>query len=132
MRKRARYFAPLLIFFVALNALFISGRNMLNRWNADQEVLIGGNLLLFIITLLSLFIARKGLQNTNSYAFVRSVYSSIILKLFVCMIAAFIYIAVFKKDINKPALFTCMGLYLVYTFIEVSILTKILKGKANG
>jgi len=37
-----------------------------------------------------------------------------------------------KKDLNKPALFACMALYLVYTFVEVSSLQKLLKQKKNA
>ncbi|MBD0367416.1 MAG: hypothetical protein ICV53_15115, partial [Flavisolibacter sp.] len=118
--------------FILLNAFFIAGRNLLERWNADVDVLIIGNILLFTITLTSIFIARKGLRQNNSYVFLRSVYGSIMLKLFLCIIAAFIYIATFRKDLNKPALFTLMGLYLVYTFIEVSLLTKTLKQNTNA
>lgn len=123
---------PIIIFFVVLNALFISGRSLLLRWGADQDVLIVGNLLLFAITILSIVISRKGLKSANPHAFVRGVYGSILLKLFACMIAAFIYIAIFKKAINKPAFFTCMGLYLVYTFMEVAVLTKMLKHKEDA
>lgn len=133
MRNNAgRAFLPIIILFLVLNGFFIAGKTMLLRWNADQNVLIIGNLLLFGITLLSFFMARKGLRNTNPHAFVRSVYGGIMIKLFICIIAAFIYIASFGKGLNKPALFTCMGLYLVYTFLEVSILTKLLKGNSNA
>ena len=72
---------------------------------------------------------KKGLNNPNPHAFVRSVYGSIMIKLFLCIIVALIYIAIYQKQLNKPALFTCMGLYLVYTFMEVSILMKMLKHK---
>ena len=123
---------PLVIFFVALNAFFISGRNMLERWGADQEVLIIGNALIFVITLLSFVIALRGLKNPNPNVFVRSVMASIMVKMFILIIAAFIYISLFKKDLNKPALFTCMGLYLVYTFMEVSLLTRFLRERTNG
>jgi len=54
------------------------------------------------------------------------------IKLFICVIAALIYIFLFRKDVNRAALFTCMGLYLIYTFIEVSVLTKMLKEKKNA
>jgi len=37
-----------------------------------------------------------------------------------------------KKDVNKPGLFFCMGLYIVYTFIEVSGLMKVNKQKTNA
>jgi len=130
--KRRRIFLPIVLLFIILNAFFISGRALLDRWGADQEVLIIGNLVLFAIFILSFFVAQKGLKTTNPHAFVRSVYGSMMIKLFICIIAAFIYIAVFKKGLNKPALFTLMGLYLVYTFVEVATLTKMLKQKANG
>jgi hypothetical protein len=128
MRNRKSFF-PIILFFIILNALFLSGRSLLARWNADQEVLLMGNLFLFIITIISFIIAARGLNTTNPHAFVRSVYASIMIKLFIIIIVAFIYIATMKKDLNKPAFFTLMGLYLIYSFIEVSILTKMLKRK---
>lgn len=130
--SRMKSFMPIVLLFIALNAFFIAGKHMLHRWNADQDVLIIGNLLLFSITLVSFLVAQKGLTNSNPHAFVRAVYASTLVKLFLCLIAAFIYIAMYKKNLNKPALFTCMGLYLLYTFLEVSLLTKLLKPKVNG
>jgi hypothetical protein len=132
MRKSAKAITPVLILFVILNAFFIAGKSRLLAWNVDQEVLIIGNALLFVITMLSFWLAQKGLGNANPHAFVRSVYTSMMLKLFACIIAAFVYIAMNRDNLNKPALFTCMALYLVYTFMEVSILMKQLKGRANG
>ncbi len=125
-------FAPVVIFFIVLNGFFISGKNMLQRWNADQEVLIVGNLLIFAVTLISFFITVRSLKNANPNVFVRSVIGSTMIKMFICVIAAFIYISIYKTGLNKPALFTCMSLYLVYTFLEVSVLMKLLKQKKNG
>jgi len=130
--RNKKPFMPVVLLFVILNALFIAGKSLLQRWDADQNVLIIGNALLFVITIISFLLAQKGLRNTNTHAFIRAIIGGIMIKLFVFVIAAFIYISMFKKDINKPALFTCMGLYLVYTFFEVSVLTKQLKQKANA
>jgi len=130
-RQRFKGYMPIVIFFVLLNGFFISGKNMLARWEADQDVLIIGNVLLFLVTSISFFLARRGMQQSNPHAFVRYVYGSIMIKLFICMIAAFIYISIYKKDLNKPALFTCMALYLVYTFMEVGVLMKMLRTKNN-
>lgn len=132
MRTKGRDFAPVVLLFITLNALFIAGRSSLERWGADQDVLIWGNLLLFTITLLSFLMARRGLSHPNPHRFIRSVYSSILIKLFACMITALLYIAIYKTDLNKPALFVCMGLYLVYTFLEVSVLMKMLKKSTHG
>ncbi len=130
--SKQKAFVPILLFFVVLNALFIVGRTTLENWGANQQVLILGNALLFMITIISFWMGSRGVKSSNPHAFVRSVYSGMMVKLFICIIAAFIYIAAYKKDLNKPAFFTLMGLYLVYTFIEVSALTKMLKQKANG
>jgi len=132
LKRRFKELTPVLLLFVVLNALFITGRTVLERWNVDQDVLIIGNLLLFLITLVSFGIAQKGLKSTNPNAFLRSVYGSIMLKLFLCIIAAVVYIVAFRSELNKPALFTCMGLYLVYTFLEVTALLKRLKHKTHG
>lgn len=132
MSRNSRGFLPIVILFVIVNAIFIAGRGLLERWGASQDVLIWGNLLLFVLTILSFVIAQRGLKDTNPHAFVRAVYSSIMLKLFASLIAAFIYIFLTRKDLNKPAFFALMGLYLVYTFIEVSTLTKMLKQRAHG
>lgn len=131
-KNKLKGFMPVILVFIVLNGLFISGKNMLQRWNLDQDVAIIGNLLLFIITLISYLLAQRGLKNPNPYAFVRSVYASVMIKLFVCIIAAFIYISMYKTKLNKPALFLCMGLYLVYTFLEVASLMKLLKQKKNA
>jgi hypothetical protein len=132
MQNRRRPMFVIVFLFIALNAFFISGKSMLARWGADQNVLIIGNLILFLITLISTLIAIRSLNSKNPHAFVRGVFGSITIKLFACMIAALVYIAIYKKDLNKPALFTLMGLYLLYTFLEVSSLTKLLKKNPNG
>lgn len=131
MRNKAP-FLPIVILFVVLNGFFLAGKNFLQRWGADQDVLIIGNAILFLITLISYLIAQRGIKNANTHFFIRAVMGGIMVKLFVAAIVAFIYISIFKKEINKPALFTCMGLYLVYTFIEVSVLTRQLKPKTNA
>ncbi|MDQ3276898.1 MAG: hypothetical protein M3Q06_01140 [Bacteroidota bacterium] len=115
-----------------VNAVAIALPTRMSEWNVSQNLLIGGNLFLFAVTFISYLIARRGLQSENTNAFIRSIYSSILFKLFICLIAAFIYIAVQRKELNKPAFFTCMGLYLVYTFLEVSILTRLLRRKPNA
>lgn len=131
MRKN-RPFLPVVVVFIILNAFFIAGKKLLLLWRADQDVLIVGNVILFVITLVSYLLAQKALKNTNPNAFIRAVIGGIMIKLFVSIIAAVLYVATFKYQINKPALFACMALYLVYTFVEVSVLTKQLKQISNA
>jgi hypothetical protein len=130
--NKRKQLSPILILFVSLNALFVAGKSILQRWGADQDVLIIGNLVLFVITLASFFLAVKNLKSSNPHAFTRGIFSSMLLKMFAFAIGAFIYISMKGKELNKPAFFTLMGLYLVYTFVEVASLTKLLRKPADG
>lgn len=131
MIKNPRLFLPILFVFIFLNMFFIIFRSFLETNGFDQEVLIISNLLLFLVSALGFLLQQRGLKATNPHAFVRSVYTSMILKLVACMIAVVIYISNVGNNVNKPALFLSMGLYLLYTTIEVIALMKSAKSK-NG
>jgi hypothetical protein len=122
----------MIVLFVVLNAFFIAGKNMLGKWGVDQSVVIVGNLILFTVSLTSFLLTRRSLASANPNAFVRAIYGSFIIKFFVCAVTAFVYIMAVKKEVSKPALIICMGLYIVYTAIEVSALTKLLKQRKNA
>lgn len=127
-----RKFLPIIILFIVFNAVFLLAKNILLDWGVELTVLIFGNLLLFVVSLISFFITKQGLKAKNTHAFVRSVYSSIMIKFFVCLGAIFIYAMNRKAGMNKSALFICFGLYIIYTVVEVSALMKLLKQKANA
>jgi hypothetical protein len=131
-RQTLRYFRPAIFIFFFLNIGFFTIQKSLAGWGFNQEVLVYGNILLFAICFISFLMGANGLQSKNNHAFFRWVYGSFIVKLFLLAGAAFIYIITMKKDVNKPALFLCMGLYLIYTLIEVSGLMKLAKKKSNG
>lgn len=131
LRNKFRDFLPILVVFILVNSMAVGLRAQWRDWNVDQDLLIAGNLFLFAVTAGSFLIAKKGLQHENPHAFVRAVFSSILIKLFITVIAAFIYISVYKKDLNKPAFFSLMALYLVYTFIEASVLSRMLRRKPD-
>jgi len=123
---------PMILIFILLNAFFIVGKEWLLKKNIDQDVLIAGNLILFLVSLLTFLLTQRSLKSTNPHVFVRAMYGGFIIKFFVVAVAAFVYIMVTKKNVNKPALFGCMGLYIVYTFFEVTALLRILKQKKNA
>lgn len=114
------------------NAFLIAGKNILVKWGVDTTVVSFGNLILVVVTFLSFWLSRRSLKSENPNVFVRAMYANVMIKLFVCIAAAFIYFAWAKKNINKPALFICMGLYVLYTVIEVSSLTKLLRKQKNA
>ena len=107
-------------------------KHLLDKPGIDGTVLIAGNFIIFLATALSFVVSQRSIQSPNPNASVRSLYGSFMIKFFVIAIAAFIYIMAVKKNVNKPALFICMGLYLIYTFLEVASLQKLLKQKKNA
>ena len=130
--NKFRPFLPVIVFFLAINVFTITTFGWPHRWKIDKDIITIGNCILFVATFLSYFFALRGLKSSNPHAFIRSVYVSIMMKFFICLLAASIYIMMYKANLNKPALFICMGLYLIYTFMEVMILTKIMKQKPNA
>jgi len=122
----------MILVFILLNALFLSGKSWLIKKGIDPDVMIIGNMVLFLVMLVSFLLTKRSLQSKNPNVFVRAMYGSFLIKFFILAIAAFVYIIVAKKDVNKPALITCMGLYILYTVFEVSSLLKLLKQKKNG
>jgi hypothetical protein len=111
---------PVLIYlFLGFSVLFGAGWVFFGRSPVDFMILLSGNFLLFAISYYSFRLGMKALHHKNVQVFLRLVYSSLLLKLFLLSIAAFIYIFQFRQEVNKPALFGCFGLYLIYTFTEV-------------
>ncbi len=121
------------ITFIALLVIAVAllTKNWLISLSVDTQVLLIGNALLYSIHLLTASFYKKTLHNNNVQAFIRGVYTGMIIKLFFCIIAAFVYIYIADKELNKPALFICMFLYLVYTFTEVTICMKQLKSASK-
>ena len=123
---------PLFIVFGLLSAFFITGKSWLEKKGIDTNVLIIGNLILFGVSLAAFLITSKAFRSPGPQAFVRAMYSSFIIKFFAVAVAAFVYIMVIKKNVNKPALIACAGFYIIYTGIETRALMKLLKQKNNA
>ena len=121
----------MILVFIILNAVLISSRVFLEKKGIDQGVVIMGNLLLFVVSVIAFILTRKSIDAPNPHTFVRAVYTGFIIKFFLVVIAAFIYFQSVEQ-VSKPALFAVMFLYLVYTFLEVSSLLRLMKGQKNG
>lgn len=130
--NKFRPFLPIIVFFIIVNAFLIAAGSSLASRGFDQSMLIYANLLLLAATFFSYLIARRGLADPNPNAFVRSITGSMMAKMLLVVIAIVIYVFSIDGEINKPSLFAAMALYLVYTFIEVGILTKQVKRKDHA
>ncbi|HMR91916.1 MAG TPA: hypothetical protein PKC69_06365 [Chitinophagaceae bacterium] len=123
---------PIFFAFLVVNLLLLGGSSLLRQKGVDVVALAAANLILALVATVSFLLTLRSLQSQNPNVFVRAVYGSFIIKFFVIAIAAFVYIMIAGKAVNKPALFSSMFLYIVYTYLEVTTLLRILKQKKNA
>jgi hypothetical protein len=117
-----RAILPIVSVFIIFTLFAFFGSRFLSGWGVDYRVLLGGNALLFLATSISFLLYIKALQNENMHVFLRLMYGSLLVKLFVCMVAAFVYAFVAGKTVNRNGIIGCFVLYILYTFLEVKVL----------
>lgn len=125
-------FRPITLVFILSTALFIVWAKGLTSNGINTNVAIIGNVVLFIATLISFYLYYKSLQNDRVAVFLRMIYSGMFIKMMICLFTAIIYISIAGKSTNRGAIFICMFLYFLYTFLEISILMKTSKQLKNG
>jgi hypothetical protein len=129
--KNRRAFLPILGIFLVSSGLILFGAQGMREWKTDSGALQAGNVLLFGLTAISFFLHIKSMRSPNPHVFVRMLYSSLIIKMLVCMVAALLY-GLLAKSVNRNAIFGCFILYVIYTFLEVKALMKFIKKSPNN
>jgi hypothetical protein len=117
-------FLPVGVVFIFFSLIIFLARTPLAEGRFDYRVLLAGNALLFGVTAVSFYLYTKALRNNNPHAFVRMMYGSLLVKMFACLVATFIYAWFAGKSVNRNAILGCLGLYLFYTWLEVRILMR--------
>ncbi len=123
---------PLILLFVAVSAFAVTGKHWLEKQGIQQDVVLVGNLVLFAVSLLAYYINVQSVKSSNPQSSVRAMYGSFMLKFFVIAIVAFVYIMMTKKNVNKPGLMICAGLYIIYTALETRALMRLMKERKNA
>ena len=132
MKETVRNFVPVIALFVFINSLVFIFKTFLQLHDFDIEFLLAANMILFLLCFSGFFLQMKALKSSNMNAFIRGVYSSLLLKIFIVIFALGLYLFIVRGKVNKPALFTSMGLYILYTALEVAQLMKISRKKPNA
>lgn len=127
-----RTFLPLVIIFLVVSAVTLLIPQRLSHWSIDPDVLLIGNIILFIATVISFLFYRRSLTNNHAPFFMRMIYSAMFAKMMICMVSAFLYIVSYQKNVSKGGIFACMFLYFVYTFVELAVVLKLSKDKKNA
>lgn len=129
-KNTGRPFLPIAIIFIVTTLILILVPSLDFLWGMDKAVMLVGNTILFIATAISFSLFKKSLNNNNVHAFLRMIYGGMFAKMLIVLFTALIYIMIAKKGVSKGAVFGCMFLYFVYTFVEISIIMKLSrKGK---
>jgi hypothetical protein len=119
--QHKKRYLPLILLFVFVNANSVLFKAFMQRHQIDNAVVMLANSLLFFISVLSMNMQLKSVNNTNPHAMVRGVMGSVVLKLFVLGTAAFVYLYAAGESKSVNALFISMALYLFYTWLEVKL-----------
>jgi hypothetical protein len=122
----------MLIVFVMLSVFFLLGKKMIEAKGIDVSVVLVGNFILFLLGIFTVTRAAKAIADPNPHKFVQVYYAGFIIRLFVCAAAAGLYFYFINGAVNKFGLFICLGIYILYSVIEVSSLKKLLGEKKNG
>ncbi len=122
-------FFPVAVIFVAISILLFLFRKTLQSAGIDGDFLLIANGLLFILSLLGFFIQTRHVGAANVHKFIRGVYSSVLMKMLLIIVALFIFILVSEKSVNTGAILISMGIYILYSSIEVFQLMKMVKKK---
>ena len=129
MKVERSFLLPLLLVFIFCNGLFLTMKVPLDKLGIDNYVLIIANSLFLIIAIITSFIQKRALQNTNPNVFIRSVMAGMMIKMFVCIIAIIIYWFVAKQNFSTATVFAAMLVYLIYLAVEVGLISKMNKQK---
>jgi hypothetical protein len=123
-----RLLNPITLFvFLPITLLLVVFFNKIITFHLDPVVLIAGNAILYLITVVALYFHQKGFADKNPNVFFRAVYASMLLRMFVCIVAVVIYALLSGSAINKYSLLLCFVFYFLYAFIEVRQIFSLLK-----
>lgn len=125
--KNINYLIPLILLFVIIEAGILVFSQSLIQKNISPNVLSGGNIILFLLTVITCLWQKKALNNSNPNVFIRSVMSGILLKMVVAVMIIFIYVNMSGEDFNGRGIFSVMILYFLYLSVEVITISKLNK-----
>lgn len=121
LKEYRKLIRPLGVLFILVTTILLAFRTLLNEIKVDATVVICANTLLFLATIMTIFFQYKNLNNPNPNAMVRGVMAGMFLKLFGLSAAVLIYLFAAGANRSVNAVFVGMGLYIVYTWLEVRI-----------
>ncbi|MEO7316013.1 MAG: hypothetical protein ABIW47_12560 [Ginsengibacter sp.] len=132
MNKKSTLYLPLFIVFVLVFTLVVVFKNYLVSKEVNTNFILGANFVLFALSIAGLFIQSKGAGSENLNAFLRGIYTSLLMKMLLIVGGILVYITLMGGEVNRPAIFIGMALYFIFTAIEIKQIMKIVRQKKDG
>ena len=110
---------PIILFFVLVNVILFFFDFYFKVFPFLKfSFIFTVNAMLFAMSIFN-FVRLIKMDKTNPHAMVRSVMLGTLLKMVIFASAALFYAKLNKVPVGMPTLLTSMGLYLVYTWLEI-------------
>jgi hypothetical protein len=123
---------PIIILFSAVSLSSVALVGPLESAGFEPRTLLLGNIFLFLLSTASIRLLANAMRASTTAGFLRFFYGSFMLKFLLVAAAAFAYIAKYRENINKPSLFSCMFLFLLYLALETRAVLSSAKKKEDG
>ncbi len=127
--KDLRLYMPVIFTFIMLVAIIFTFTPQFEKASVAPNVLMGGNLLLFVVTIATIAFQKKSLSNANPNVFIRSIMTGMLLKMVIGAAAVLIYVQMNPDTYSRYGIFGAMIFYLVYLSVEVYVVMKLNRKK---
>jgi hypothetical protein len=130
MTNQRKVILPIVLLFIFINAFLLTAKSIFVKYGINREEVIAANIICFLLNIGTFLLQSKALKSSNPNAFVRAAMAGILMKLLICMFVVVVYVMT-AKQLNKPAIYVSLFLYLLYMLLELTAILKLNKQK-NG
>jgi hypothetical protein len=124
-----RNLSGLFIVFGVVSLLCVALKDQLAKWTIDYRAVLVGNVILLVLSAISVMLHLRAFSKSNPNVFVRSVMLSNILKIMGIVAASVIYTISVGKNTAQNTIFTGLFLYVVYSWMEKKITMRLSKSR---
>ena len=120
MRPMLRSYGILLLLFAVILLLSVMVVSVYGSEVFDARLVIGANLVFFLVSAFSLRLQQKAVAHANPHVFVRAILSSMFLKMMITAIALLLYVRRVNPHYTMISVWAAMGVYLCYLVAGVN------------
>ncbi|RYG31410.1 MAG: hypothetical protein EOO01_35440 [Chitinophagaceae bacterium] len=121
---KLRLLLPVIIVFFLAIIVREAFPEWMKKMGISTQVLAVGNIILMVLTLVTIAFQKRALENKNPNVFVRSIMSSMLIKMLVIAGGVIIYSKASGGSFSKGGVFAVLVLYLLYLAAEVYTVMK--------